>query len=71
LRRQRTGECLKHGRVRERESEERWRALEVEERWITFVEEERERERERATKAATERCLGFEEAEKWRVRKRT
>jgi len=54
------------------ESRESWRwfdatemsnAFEKEERWRAFVEEERER----ASEAAVERWLGFEEAEKWRV----
>ena len=40
-------------------------AFEKEERWKAFVEEEWER----ASEAAAERWLGFEEAEKWRVRK--
>jgi len=66
LRRQRSGECVKQGRVRERESEERRRALEVVERWIAFVEEERNI----ATEVEAERWLGFEDAKKWRVRKR-
>ena len=37
----------------------------MEERWRAYVEEERER----ASEATTERWLGFEEAEKWRVHK--
>jgi len=40
-------------------------AFEKEERWRAFVKEEQER----ASEVATERWLGFEEAEKWTVRK--
>ena len=51
----RSGECVKQGRVRQRESEERWRTL----FGVAFVEEERNR----ATKVEAE-------AERWRRRQR-
>jgi len=51
----RSGECVKQVRVRQRESEERWRTL----FGVTFVEEERIR----ATEVE-------EEAESWRRRQR-
>ena len=60
----RSGECVKQGRLGERENEERWRTLFS----VAFVEEERNRATE--VEAEAERWLGFEEGEKWRVRKR-
>jgi len=39
--------------------------VEKEGRWIAFVEEDRER----LSEAAAERWLGFEDAQKWRMRK--
>ena len=64
MRTHKSGECVKQGRVRERESEERWRML----FGVAFVEEEQNRATE--VEAEVERWLGFEEGEKWRVRKR-
>ena len=64
MRTHRSGECVKQGRVRERENEERCRTL----FGVMFVEEERNRATE--VEAEAERWVGFEEGDKWRVRKR-